>query len=180
MKKALALLTVPVFLLAGCSQSPPAAAPAASVAGAKFLLAAEPAGAKSVIELRQAAKDGDDVVIVGRIGGTAKPFVEGRASFLIVDASFKPCNEKEGDACTTPWDYCCDAKEDLVKGMATVKIVDGAEQTVLVDARQLLGIKELDTVVLRGRAKRDDQGNLSVLATGIHSRPAPAKEAKKP
>lgn len=36
------------------------------------------------------------------------------------------------------------------------------------DARELLKIKELSTVVVKGKARRDDAGNLTVLATGIH------------
>lgn len=174
MKKSLAWLTI--VLLAGCSKAPPPVANMPAADGVKYLLAAEPAGAKPVKEVRQAAQDGDEVVIVGRIGGNSRPWVEGRAGFQIVDASFKPCNEKDDDGCRTPWDYCCDAKEDLAKGMATVKVVDDGGQTVAMDARQLLGLKELDTVVVRGRAKRDEQGNLTVLAAGIHRRP----EAKKP
>src|SRR5205807_3311154 len=158
----------------GARRQPPAAnAPAAD--GTKYLLAEEPSGAKPVKEVRQAAKDGDEVVIVGRIGGSAKPWVAGRAGFQIVDPSFKPCNEKGDDACTTPWDYCCDAKEDLVQGMAMVRVVDAGGQTVAADARQLLGLKELDTVVVRGQAKRDERGNLTVLAAGVHRRPAAPK-----
>ena len=183
MKKTITWLTLSLAAAvpAGCSQTSPPAAQTPSAEGAKYLLADEPAGAVPVKEVRGAAKDGDEVVIVGRIGGSAQPWVEGRAGFLIVDPSFLPCNEKEDDACPTPWDYCCDAKEDLVKGMATVKVVDAGGQTVPADARQLLGLKELDTVVVRGRARRDEQGNLTVLAAGVHRRPGVTKsEAKTP
>src|SRR5436190_18632 len=91
-------LCLAVALAAGCSQSTPPAANGPTADGAKYLLAAEPAGAKPVKELRGTAQDGDEVV-----------------------------------------------------------------------------------VVVRGRAKRDDQGNLTVLAAGIHRRPAAAKpEAKRP
>jgi hypothetical protein len=169
------LVVLAVGLPAGCGKTNPPAAQGPSADGAKFLLAEEPAGAVPVKAVREAAKDGDEVAIVGRIGGTAKPWVPGRAGFQIVDPSFQPCNEKPGDTCPTPWDYCCDPKEELVKGMATVKVVDAGGQTVPVDARELLGLKELETVVIRGRAKRDDQGNLTVLAAGVHRRPSGAK-----
>jgi hypothetical protein len=170
-------------LLAGCARTDAPAPPVATgpaVDGSKYVLAAEPEGAKPVKEVRAAAKDGDAVILVGRIGGTAKPWIEGRAGFLVIDPSFKPCNEKGDDACTTPWDYCCDPKEELVKGMATVKVVDAGGQTVAADAKQLLGVKELDWVVVRGTAKRDDKGNLTVLADGVHRRPAPPASEKKP
>jgi hypothetical protein len=55
--------------------------------------------------------------------------------------------------------------------MATVKVVDGDGQTVKGDARQLLGLKELNTVVVKGRARRDEAGNLTVLASGLYRRP---------
>jgi hypothetical protein len=133
----------------------------------KYILAQEPPQAKDVKHVRKEAKNGDDVVIVGRIGGSAKPWVEGRAVFWIVDRSFRPCNERPGDNCETPWDYCCDDPEELRKGIATVKVVDEQSQTVGVDARQLLGLKELQTVVVHGRAERDEQGNLTILASGV-------------
>ena len=38
------------------------------------------------------------------------------------------------------------------------------------DARELLNVKELATVVVLGKAQRDDDGNLTILATGVHVR----------
>lgn len=134
-----------------------------------YVLSVEPTSAKNVVDVRKDSKDGDDVVVVGRIGGDVKPWVEGRAAFTIVDVSLKPCNEKDDDGCKTPWDYCCDT-DKLPKSMASIKIVDGEGKTVATDARQLLGVKELQTVVVKGKAKRDDAGNLSILASGLFVR----------
>ena len=172
MKKSVALLTLTmaVAVAAGCSQSNPPAANAPSADGTKYLLAAEPAGAKSVKDVRQSVKDGDEVVIVGRIGGSAKPWIEGRAGFWVIDSSVKTCSERPGDMCDTPWDYCCETKEDRLQAIATVKVVDAQGQTLPVDARKL-GLKELQTVVVKGKAKRDDHGNLTVLASGVYVRP---------
>src|SRR5262245_59466740 len=111
-------------LLVGCTRTDPVTnkpnknpvdPKAAEEAKAKYFLASEPTGAKGVQELKQQVKDGDEVVVVGRIGGSVKPFT-GRAAFTIVDVSFKPCNEIEGDNCSTPWDYCCDPPDELAKG----------------------------------------------------------------
>ena len=68
-------------LTAGCSQdaSVPAAAGGAVLDGTRYLLSAEPDGAQGVIETRAIAKDQDDVVIIGRIGGSTDPWVQGRA-----------------------------------------------------------------------------------------------------
>jgi hypothetical protein len=145
-----------------------------SEAGKKLLLSDAPKSLQEVIQARETAKDGQDVVVVGRIGGDVNPWVEGRAAFTIVDPSLVPCNEKPGDSCTTPWDYCCDT-DRLPKSKATVKFVDEQGKTLTTDARKLLGLKELQTVVVRGKAKRDDAGNLTVVASGLFVQPSAPK-----
>ncbi len=165
-----------MLLVAGCNGSDaPVASNAAgerSAAGDRFLLAEEPAGAKGVTQVRQDAKDGDAIVVVGRIGGDVKPWVDGRAAFWIVDPSLRACGEGgDEDNCKTPWDYCCTPKEELAKAMATIKFVDEAGHTIATDSREFLGLKELQTVVVRGTAKRDADGNLTVIATGVYRRP---------
>jgi hypothetical protein len=55
--------------------------------------------------------------------------------------------------------------------MAMIKFTDEQGKTLSFSPREALGIKESQTVVVRGRAKRDDQGNLTVLATGLYRRP---------
>src|SRR6059058_3468217 len=69
-----------------------------SAAGQAFLLPGEPNGARGVIDVRKQAKDGDSVVVAGRVGGSSKPFTEGRASFLIADETLKPT-----EGCDSPW-----------------------------------------------------------------------------
>jgi hypothetical protein len=51
----------------------------------------EPAGAAGVLKVRQSAKAGDHVAMIGRIGGSEKPFVSNRAVFTMVDSSVKTC-----------------------------------------------------------------------------------------
>jgi hypothetical protein len=140
-----------------------------SAEGKAYLLEAEPAGVKGVKALKVDSKDGEEIVAEGRIGGDTSPWIEGQSAFLIVDKSLKPCNEKDDDACPTPWDYCCDTDE-LPSCKALVKIVDASGKPLATDARKLLGLKELQTVVVRGTAKRDEAGNLTVLANGIFVR----------
>ena len=100
------LLTL--FALSGCNQETPPAttSPVSSIDGSKYLLKQEPEGGTSVIQVREAAKDQDDVVVVGRIGGSEKPWIEGQAAFTIVDESLKSCNECGSEGCPKPWDYC--------------------------------------------------------------------------
>ncbi len=156
----------------GCNQSAtPPAAPASTAVSAviapasNVLLKEQPAGAKPVGDLRASTTDGAEVTILGRIGGDTNPWVEGRAAFTIVDPKLEPCKPDEG--CPTPWDYCCST--DLIPAnRAMIKIVDTTGSTVEQDARKLLGVKELQMVMVTGKAKRDEAGNLTVLASGVY------------
>ncbi len=101
--------------------------------------------------------------------GTLTRGSQDKLRFMLVDSALKPCNENDDDGCTTPWDYCCDT-DVLPASKAMVKVVDASGKTVAVDAKKLLGVKELQTVVVRGRARRDDAGNLTVFASGVFVR----------
>jgi hypothetical protein len=164
-----------LLLAAGCSQESSTATslttdPAVPVIdGSKYLLSEEPADATTVIEAREKSEDGADVVLVGRIGGSVNPWVEGRAAFSIVDPTLKACSDIPGDECKKPWDYCCETHK-LPTSTAFVKFVDEDGRPLQTDARELLSLKELQTVVVRGKAKRDEAGNLTVLASGLFVR----------
>src|ERR1019366_2624954 len=123
-----------------------------------------------VIQVREQAKEGDAVVIVGRVGGSREPCVKGRAAFTIVDPSYLSCDEN-GETCETPWDYCHATKEEMTRATAMIKFVDAQGKTLPNDSKDFLGIEPLQTVVVQGRAKRDETGNLTVLAEGIFIRP---------
>jgi len=178
----LALATV----AAGCGRSgttvintggskTPAAGPSAE--GKKYLLNQEPVGGKGVLAVKDAAKDGDDVVVVGRIGGDKKPFTQGRAVFVVLDPSVKFCNEIGDDACETPWDCCCGiSAADLAKAKVTVKFADGQGKTLPLDAKSDLGLLEMQTVAVRGKVKKDEKGNMTVLASAVYPTPVPEKK----
>lgn len=151
-------------VLAGCAREEPAETADSTPPDAAYLAASEPAGAVGVGDARTSVKDEEDVVLVGRIGGSTKPFVDGIAAFTIVDPKVPHCSAEEG--CPTPWDYCC--KQNEVKdNIATIKIVDKEGTPLSKDAGKLLGVKELDMVVIQGKAQRDEDGNLSVLADQV-------------
>lgn len=166
------------MLVAGCGDSAETPAPTSgsglmvheTVSGSQFMLNTEPDGAGDVIKVREEAKNGEDIVIVGRIGGSADPWVKGRAAFTIVDRSLRPCNEIPGDECPVPWDYCCET-DKLPTGTAVVKFNDEDGKLIKAGARDIFELKELDTVVIQGKAKRDDAGNLTVMATGMFVQP---------
>lgn len=163
---ALALLCLVVV---GCqSKDASVSATGSNQSNSSYLANSEPADAMPVGEARDKSQDGQEITLVGRIGGSSKPFVEGLAAFTIVDPKVPYCAPDEG--CPTPWDYCCET--DSVKtNIATVKVVDESGKPVTQSARDLLKVKELAMVVVKGKAKRDDQGNLTVAANQIYVRP---------
>lgn len=143
-------------------------APKSSLEGNRFVISIEPTGAVPVGMARDSIEGGQEVTLVGIIGGSSQPFVDGLAAFTVVDPKVPYCSAEEN--CPTPWDYCC--TQDQVKdNIATVKVVDESGKPVAQDARRLLGVKELSTVVVQGTAARDERGNLTVAATGVFIRP---------
>src|SRR4051812_20800093 len=93
-------------------QAAPPAATAEALPANLVVAAPAPARAKDVVAARNAS-DGDEVIVRGRVGGSEKPFTEGRAVFQLVDLALATC-DKTGPMhnCKTPWDYCCDDKSD--------------------------------------------------------------------
>lgn len=98
--RCLGWLIVPTAVaLAGCGRAGaprtehPPAQMTVTVDPAKYLAKTEPADARDVIATRKEAKDGDPVVVVGRIGGSKTPVSEERAVFTIVDLSLKSCDD---------------------------------------------------------------------------------------
>ncbi len=142
-------------------------APVVDMSG--YLLAEEPDGAQEVMAVRESAEDDEEVVVVGRIGGSSNPWIDGRAAFSIVDPSLKACSDIPGDGCKTPWDYCCET-DKLPSATALVKVVDENGDVVKADPKKSLKLDELQTVVVRGKAKRDGEGNLTVLADSLYVR----------
>jgi hypothetical protein len=166
MMKKFNLLVLFCFLFApvGCSSTNDTAANNNDAKASQYVLTSEPTGAIPVGDARKQVKSEDEVTLVGLIGGSPDPFVDGIAAFTIVDAKVPYCAADEN--CPTPWDYCC--QQDAVKeNIATVQIVDDSGKPVMADARKLLHVKELTTVTVQGTAKRDQQGNLVIHATKL-------------
>jgi len=156
-------LFVAALAAAGCSSSAPVSK---QPVDQTLLLAAEPADPVEVLDAKDQAKDGEAVVIVGRLGGGVKPWIDGRAAFLLVDTRVLPAC-KEGEKCD---ENCPGCSEAMLQASTMVKFLDRNGRVRLVDARDLLGVKEEQTVVVRGVASRDKAGNLSVAAEKIFVR----------
>ncbi len=163
----LATAAAPLAVLLGMAASSAAAADShPQTVDKAFLLEKAPQRAAEVAATRKDAKDQQDVVIVGRVGGRKSPWVKNAAAFSIVDRSLKACNERAGDTCPTPWDFCCEA--DLPKSTLLVLVQDADGKVIKKDARELLGLKELDTVFVQGKAKRDKAGNVTIVASKFY------------
>jgi hypothetical protein len=69
----------------------------------------------------------------------------------------------------------------VARASATVKFQDESEKTLPVSARQVLGVHDLEgqVIVIRGEARRDEQGNLVVLAKELYFKAKPP-EGEKP
>jgi hypothetical protein len=114
------------------------------------------------VDFKEQAKAGETVSVIGRVGGGVKPWIEGRAAFLLVDTGAPIPNH--GSTCGPECQHCA---QELAFATMVVKFVDENGKTLPVDSRQLLGVKEEETVVVQGVASRDDQGNVALMASGI-------------
>lgn len=165
-------LSLAVVLGAGCDSPEVATTPKADAAPAEPLPASlfvqsAPDGATGVVEARQKAKEGDEVVLRGRVGGTESPLVENRAVLTLLDSGVATCDKSPGDACKTPWDACCEP--DLPKKTATVQVVNAEGRPVRAGLNGAGGIKPLKELVVVGKVKGPvSEGQMLVEATKIY------------
>lgn len=158
------ILVCSVFLLpiaTGCGAS---VATETKQKTSEFVLNAEPGGAMDVLDVRENAKNGQHVVVLGRIGGGINPWIDGRAAFLVTDERVQGCEDGQ---CS---DGCAQCAQELAEASTMVKFLDASQKVMTVDARELLGVKDRQVVVVRGTANRDANGNLSIAATGVYVR----------
>lgn len=166
----------------GCRQTTGPNGAAASVAGTKYLLDAEPAAAQSVVNVRALLteqKAPTNIVVVGRISGLSQPTWDPeRAAFMVADLSLAgeagaaqdehdetPKHDAEG--CP----YCRGKTKKELAGLALVQVVDADGSIPSMDARQLLGLQDGQTIVVRGQGEIDKLGTLVVRTNGIYVRP---------
>lgn len=159
----LPLVAAATLATTGCGTSAPVARQAVDP---KYQLAAEPADAVEVLDAKDLAKDGEAVVVVGRVGGGVKPWIDGRAAFLLVDTRILPTC-KDGEKCD---ENCPGCAEAMLQASTMVKFLGSDGKVMPIDARELLGVKEQQTVVIRGVANRDKAGNVSIAAEKIFVR----------
>lgn len=122
-----------------------------------------------VAEAKRRTAAGQDIAIVGRIGGSEEPFAGDRAVFTVVDLSLKSCAHMDDpDHCATPWDYCCEDRAALRDGTATIEIAGADGRPLPGSVRGTAGLDPLAVVTVVGTVTdRNDKGLLVVRAKRI-------------
>ncbi len=175
------------LLTVGCSSRSGNAPAVQGELARQFLLNEEPTQTSDVIALRERLQDKgaeEEVALVGLVGGAGDAIWDPeQAAFMItdvslageqggehsVDASGENAEPPKHDADNCP--FCRAKRKKLISGSALVEMVDSAGNVPPVDARQLLGLSEGQTVVVLGKAQLDGLGGLKVRAHRLYVRP---------
>jgi hypothetical protein len=160
-----------ILMLSACGDGGSASSAVAPSSSADWVLASEPAGARSVAEIKASAAEGDEVTLRGRIGGRKEPMSAGSPVLTVVDLDLPHCGQNPDDACGTPWDYCCETPDTIAANSATVQLV-GRDGRPLDTSPTEHGFSPLDEVVVVGVVgARPDERVLTIRATGMHRVP---------
>lgn len=129
---------------------------------------------------RQAATAGSrEVVVVGQIGGMPNvwpethpdfPWYKGQASFFLIDSKVAAqfASHAKKHAGNHNCSFCQSLARKNASAIAVVNLTDEEGKTLRIDARELLGLKENSTVIVRGKAKLLSGRLLVIDADGIH------------
>lgn len=174
--KPIHLLSATVLLLAACKEPQPTKSTASGETSSadkslmeSVLNTAPKGGARSIKDVKSTAKPGDEVTLTGRVMGNVKPFVDGRAAFILADPSIiTACSDKPGDGCETPWDACCDTPEDKKKAIATIQIVNSEGRVLKQSIEDAGGIAKLAFLTVSGKVAEGSAGDVLIVnATAI-------------
>jgi hypothetical protein len=131
-----------------------------------------PPGAVDIPTARKSAKDGQLIVVKGRVGGQKEPLAANRAILTLADLSLPTCDKSPMDKCTTPWDSCCEPKEKVAANSVSVQVTgpDGKPlKTTLAGAQ---GIAPLKQIIVAGIARSAPDGKaLTIEAKQIYVMP---------
>lgn len=163
-------LFLTLALLPACKKSESQAETTPAVSFDSYFTTIAPPAPQPIHTLRTSAKPGDQVVVSGIVMGREKPFVEGRAAFVLGDpAKLTPCNKMPDDACKTPWDACCDSPELKREGTATVQITGTDGRVLKQSLKGIHGLTELSNVTLTGVVDKASTAEALIInATALH------------
>jgi hypothetical protein len=122
-----------------------------------------------------------DVVLTGVVGGLPNPseqsnpdfpFSKNKAVLFVADphAVAEMAEHEHHHAPGEECSFCAAHSGESARYLAVVNFTDESGKTIPVDARELFGLKENQHVVVRGKAKVDPSGLLTVAANGLYIR----------
>ncbi|QDV55328.1 hypothetical protein Mal33_12990 [Rosistilla oblonga] len=161
------------LVLAGCDAASDAGSAAAPAVDSEFLLAEVPADAVSISDAKQGLEAGGPVTVIARItAGEHDPFEADKAMFLMksdttttLDAEAAAAHEGPGhDPDNCPF---CKQKNNPTDSVAIVRFLDEEGKILPQDAREMLGVKKDQVVVVQGTASVDPLGHLMIDASGL-------------
>ena len=163
----LALFGLTLLVTAGCgdggSTETSKTQEVAQIIPTEVFLTERPRTLDMLTEVKRDASVGQKVVFEARVGGRADPFIDGVAIFVAADPRLVSCDQKPGDFCKVPQDYCCENKEKLKAGTATIQMVDAQGALYPVRAEHQGGIISLKTVVIEGTVSEKGDDGLFVV-----------------
>jgi len=156
--------------ITGCreEQGKPQAAESGGLPADLIATSAMP-GALDVAKARELAKDGEPIVVKGRVGGQKAPLAPNRAIATLADLSLPTCDKSPMATCETPWDYCCDPSEKVAANTLTVQVVGPDGTPIKAGLSGFGGIAPMKELVVSGIARRASGSNsLLVQANRIY------------
>jgi hypothetical protein len=130
------------------------------------------AAAQDVAAAKKSLKDGDAVVVRGRVGGQKDPLADNRAIMTIADLSLPTCDKTPMDTCETPWDSCCQPAEELKAKSASVQVVGADGKPLKAGLKGAGGLAPGKEVVVAGTAKIPPGSDaLVIVANQIYVKP---------
>lgn len=164
------LLTAALF---GCdgknTENQTATSPSPAGIPAETYMGDRPADVQDLLEIKKTAVVGDTVVFLARVGGRAKPFSENQAIFITTDPSLLSCElMSDDDHCSVPWDYCCESRDAMKTGMATIRILNSDGRPIAATAEGSGGLEASKFIVVEGLiSDQNDEGLFIVDASRI-------------
>jgi hypothetical protein len=157
---------VAVVVVIGCERetAPQAASaqPAAESLPADLFATTQPAGAVDIVTARRSAKDGEPIVVMGRVGGQKEPVGANRAIVTLADLSLPTCDKATMKTCETPWDSCCEPKEEIAAKTISVRVV-GADGKPIKTGLGAAGIAPNKHLVVAGTARTGAAGGETLV-----------------
>lgn len=135
-----------------------AAVPPASSEMEACFVAESPSGAVTIEEARKVEPKGK-VTVKGTLLGREKIFADKAAIFIIGDPAKIEIEEHEGK----PWSACCTPPEIIKANTLTVQFVDKNGKLVMLPAKGVKGLKELDEVIISGEMDASSTSEAPIL-----------------